>query len=80
MSKRSLPRRFGGVLLLSGLMILLLGLYYLAVRAGLPYQDPTPETQFQYAINHGVGMALAKLGAVLAAVGFLLKLLFKTKK
>ena len=80
MSTRSLPRRVGGTLLLSGVMILLLGLYYLVIRAGLPYQDPTPEMQLQYAIHRGVGMALAKLGAVLTACGAILKWLFKTNK
>ena len=80
MSKRSLPRRIGSAMLLAGVMILLLSLYYLAVKAGIPYQDPTPEMQLRYAIDQGVGTALLRLGGVLTAVGAALRLIFKAKK
>ena len=80
MSRRSLPRRLSGALLLAGVLILALGLYYLVVRAGIPYQDPSPETQLRYAVNQGVGEALVKLGAIPTAIGLLMKLLFRSKK
>lgn len=80
MSRRSLPRRLGGALLLAGVLILALGLYYLVVRAGIPYQDPPPETQLHYAVHQGVGETLIKLGAVSTGVGLLMKLLFRSKR
>ena len=80
MSRRRLPRRLGGSLLLAGVLMLALGLYYLVVKAGVPYQDPTPEMQLRYAVDQGVGAALLKLGAIPTAIGLALKLLFRSNK
>ena len=38
-------------LIISGAVILLIGLYYMMIKAGIPYQDPTTEMQIQYEIN-----------------------------
>lgn len=56
-------------ILLAGLIILVIGLYYLVVKAGIPYQDPTVEMQIQYAINDGIGSVLSKAGFILALCG-----------
>ena len=55
--------------LLSGLIILVIGLYYLVIKAGIPYQDPTVEMQVQYAIHYGIGSVLSKTGLILAVLG-----------
>ncbi len=58
-------------LIISGAVILLIGLYYLIIKAGIPYQDPTTEMQIQYAVNMGIGNVLSLTGfcmTVLAAV------------
>ena len=49
-------------LIISGAVILLIGLYYLIIKAGIPYQDPTTEMQIQYAINMGIGDTLSLTG------------------
>ena len=67
-------RRFGGAAFLAGLMILLIGLYYAVVKAGIPYQDPTPEMQISYAVNESIGAILLKLGLVLSVCGGILRL------
>ena len=49
-------------LIISGAVILLIGLYYLMIKAGIPYQDPTTEMQIQYEINMGIGNVLSLTG------------------
>ena len=57
------------VAFLAGLIILVIGLYYLVIKAGIPYQDPTAEMQIQYAIHYGIGSILSKTGFILAVCG-----------
>ncbi len=57
----ALKRLFTSILL-AGILVLGIGLYYLVIKAGIPFQDPTPEMQLQYSINMGVGDALMKIG------------------
>ena len=49
-------------IILAGILVLCAGLYYLVIKAGIPYQDPTPEMQLQYSINMGIGDVLTKMG------------------
>ena len=50
--------------IIAGIIILLIGLYYWIIKAGIPYQDPTEELRIQYAVNMGIGDELVKTGAV----------------
>lgn len=59
---------------LAGLIILVIGLYYLVIKAGIPYQDPTAEMQIQYAVNYGIGSVLSKAGLILAVCGGIARL------
>lgn len=59
---------------LAGLIILVIGLYYLVIKAGIPYQDPTAEMQIQYAIHYGIGSILSKTGLILAVCGGIARL------
>ena len=61
--------KISDAVLLAGLIILVIGLYYLVIKAGIPYQDPTVEMQIQYAINEGIGSILSKTGLILAVCG-----------
>ena len=49
-------------LIIAGAVIMLIGLYYLIIKAGIPYQDPTVEMQIQYEINMGIGNVLSLTG------------------
>lgn len=80
MSRDELLRRISAAALLAGVMLLLAGLYGLVIKAGVPYQDPTPEMQFRYAVDLGVGEALLRLGALSTVIGFLLKPFIRPKK
>lgn len=61
--------------ILSGVIILLIGLYYYVIKAGIPYQDPTLELQIQYAVNLEIGNVLLKTGAVIFLFSGILRLL-----
>ena len=60
--------------IIAGIIILLIGLYYWIIKAGIPYQDPTEELRIQYAINMGIGDELVKAGAVLLIIGIVGKI------
>lgn len=61
--------------ILAGIMIFLIGLYYWVVKAGIPYQDPSIELQIQYAVNMGIGDILVGKGFVIAVCGGIVRLL-----
>ena len=63
-------------LIIAGTIILLIGLYYWIIKAGLPYQDAPTELQIQYAINLGIGETLVKTGICVTALGSVCGLLF----
>ena len=50
-------------LIIAGIIILLIGLYYLIIKAGIPYQDPPLDLQLQYAVN-------TRIGSILTGIGF----------
>ena len=56
-------------LIISGGIVILIGLYYLVLKAGIPYQDPPLELQIRYAVNMGTGEELCKIGALISCVG-----------
>lgn len=66
---KNLFHEISNAVLAAGLIILVIGLYYLVIKAGIPYQDPTVEMQIQYAINDGIGSVLSKAGFILALCG-----------
>lgn len=54
--------RLAEAVLLAGGIIVLIGLYYWIVKAGIPYQDPPLELQIRYAVNDAIGMTLLAAG------------------
>lgn len=63
-----LKRLFTSILL-AGILVLAAGLYYKVIKAGIPFQDPTPELQLQYLINMGIGDVLTKIGLCTTMAG-----------
>ena len=62
-------------LIISGAVILLIGLYYLIIKAGIPYQDPTTEMQIQYAINMGIGNVLSLTGVCMTVLATVIRII-----
>ena len=62
-------------IILAGIILLVIGLYYSMIKAGIPYQDPPLELQIQYAINMGIGEILSKNGFLIAICGGVIRLL-----
>jgi hypothetical protein len=56
-------------ILLAGILVLAIGLYHMVIKAGIPFQDPTPEMQLQYSINMGIGDVLTKIGVFTMLAG-----------
>ncbi len=61
--------------IIAGIIVLFIGLYYWVVKAGVPYQDPPLELQIQYAINMGIGDILVRNGFLIAISGGIIRLL-----
>ena len=55
--------------ILAGIILLFIGLYYSVIKAGIPYQDPPLELQIQYAVNMRIGEILLGNGFVIAMGG-----------
>ena len=62
-------------LIIAGIIMILMGVYYLIVKAGLPYQDPPMELQIEYAVNNRVGSVLSVTGLILTVVGAVLRIM-----
>ena len=60
-------------LIISGAIILLIGLYYMMIKAGIPYQDPTTEMQIQYEINMGIGNVLSLTGFCMTVISVVIR-------
>lgn len=72
---KNIFRQICNAAILSGLIILLIGLYYQAVKAGIPYQDPPLELQIEYLVNMGIGNVLLKTGTVIFLFSGIVRLL-----
>ncbi|MBE6005458.1 MAG: hypothetical protein E7232_15535 [Lachnospiraceae bacterium] len=60
--------------IISGIIIFMIGLYYLIIKAGIPYQDPTEELRIQYAINMGIGETLIGNGFLVFILGLIINI------
>ena len=61
--------------ILAGMIILFIGLCYVVVKAGIPYQDPSLELQIKYAVNMGIGEELTKDGFGIIVFGSMVRIL-----
>lgn len=61
--------------ILAGMIILFIGLCYVVVKAGIPYQDPPLELQIKYAVNMGIGEELTKDGFWIIAFGVVVRVI-----
>ncbi len=61
--------------ILAGIILFVIGLYYSMIKAGIPYQDPPLELQIQYAVYVGIGEILQKNGLLIAICGGIIRLL-----
>lgn len=62
-------------IIFAGIIILLIGLYYFVIKAGIPYQDPPLELQIKYAVNEGIGEILTGKGFLIAVCGGAVRLI-----
>ena len=62
-------------IILAGIILFVIGLYYSMIKAGIPYQDPPLELQIQYAVYVGIGEILQKNGLLITICGGIIRLL-----
>ena len=62
---------------LAGLIILAVGVYYVVIKAGIPYQDPPLDLQIQYAVNMGIGDELCRIGFFTVLYGMAFRLILR---
>lgn len=60
--------------IMAGVIVLFIGLYYSVIKAGIPYQDPPLELQIKYAVNMGIGETLIGKGFVIALCGGIIRI------
>jgi len=72
--KRVLTRLSPAMVLAGGILVLI-GVYFLVCKAGLPYQDPTPEMTIRYSAYWMAGTITFEWGAALAVLGGAAKLI-----
>lgn len=60
--------------IIAGIIILFIGLYYSVIKAGIPYQDPPLELQIQYEIHAKIGDILTGSGFKIALWGSIVRL------
>ena len=60
---------------LAGLIILMIGLYYMFIKAGLPYQDPPIDLQIEYAVNSKIGDILTLIGLLMTLFGVIVRVI-----
>lgn len=63
--------------ILAGVILFLIGLYYWGIKAGIPYQDPPFELQIQYTVNMRIGEILLGNGLGITLCGGIIRLLFR---
>lgn len=61
--------------IMAGVIVLFIGLYYSMIKAGIPYQDPPLELQIKYAVNMEIGEILTGKGFVIAICGGIVRII-----
>lgn len=67
-------RQIVNAVLLAGVIIFFIGVYYCVIKAGIPYQDAPPELQMQYAVHMEIGETLVKNGFLIFAGAGIIRL------
>ena len=70
-------KRIFDSVILAGMIIFFIGLCYVVVKAGIPYQDPPLELQIKYAVNMGIGEELTKDGFWIIVFGGVVRILIR---
>lgn len=64
-------------IIIAGIIILFIGLYYSVIKAGIPYQDPPMDLWIQYEVNAGIGDVLVGSGFKIAICSGIIRLILK---
>jgi len=62
-------------LFIIGSIVLLVGIYSMFFKAGLPYQDPTPEMAKEWIFYYNLGEITVPVGTILVLTSIILKMI-----
>jgi uncharacterized membrane protein len=80
MKLNSIYKRISTISIIIGVLLLLIGFYYEAGKAGIPYQDPTPELMEKYKNYSDIGHTFYKVGLSIISIGCLLLIIQRVTK
>lgn len=64
----------------AGIIVLLIGIYFWAFKAGLPYQDPTTDMTLRWMAYNFAGEACMLYGAITFTIGLIGHIICKLAK
>lgn len=68
-------KQFCLAIMIAGIVVFCIGLFYILIKAGIPYQDPTPEMQIRYSISMSVGKELTGIGSCMTVTGIVSRII-----
>ena len=77
---RDKVRTLFAAVILSGVIVLGIGLYYVLVKAGLPYQDAPTDLAIEWMADQRAGETLSQTGALVLGIGVLGQILLYLSK
>lgn len=80
MKVKAIIQKIPLMLVLLGIIILFIGLYYVIIKAGIPYQDPTPELLQKYNNYTHTGHVFIKISMAMELISGLYILARKCSK
>ena len=63
--------------IIAGIIIWFIGLYYSMIKAGIPYQDPPLDLWIQYEVDAGIGEVLMESGFKIAICSGMIRFILK---
>ncbi|NLF27365.1 MAG: hypothetical protein GX592_05650 [Clostridiales bacterium] len=70
-------KTFIHAIILSGVFVLVIGLYFTVIKAGLPYQDPTTEMTINWMAYFAAGEVCIRYGRSILVLGLVGKIVHK---
>ena len=72
-----MKNKISNYLIMIGIMIFVIGFYFMFLKAGLPYPDPTPDMTRKWMFYYNLGKVTIPFGAVLMIIGVVVKIFIK---
>ena len=75
-----MKKKVTNYIIIIGIVLFVVGFYAMFIKAGLPYQDPTPEMTRRWMLYYNAGKATMPIGIGLVLTSLILKFLNRLNK